>query len=143
MECGSCTLCCKLPFIKETDSKLNEWCDYCEPTTGCKVYTIRPEECRIYNCVWAQMEKVGIDLRPDRCRVIFEKISDNVILGIKDPDYKLRKRVLGQIGAFNKEGISVLIADVFTRKPFMYAAEGHDKHEVWAVVENRIKELTE
>ena len=72
-KCGECTLCCKLLHIPETNSKPNEYCKYCEINKGCRVYDERPDGCREFQCAWLQMVNVHIDLRPDKCGVLFEK----------------------------------------------------------------------
>lgn len=108
-QCGKCTLCCKLLEIKETKSPVKQWCKYCDPVKGCTIYDVRPEECRTFFCTWVQMERVHPDLRPDRCHVVFEKISNTEILGNIDPDYRMQKIVRRQVQSFKKEGFKVVM----------------------------------
>ncbi len=67
MKCGSCTYCCKDVLIPVTDAealslktqpraglsvlqqKENGDCIYLK--NGCTIYGIRPEVCRVYNCI--------------------------------------------------------------------------------------------
>jgi len=128
MECGECTLCCKLLKIDETNSKVNEYCCYCNPNFGCTIYDKRPESCRIFECCWKQMKNAGEDLRPDKCGVLFEKWSDNVIVGATDE--MLSNLVLGQIDYFRSENISVLIMDHNKKSITYFLADGHTKEYV-------------
>lgn len=123
MDCGNCTVCCKDLYIPETDSKEGELCKYCKENVGCLIYDKRPEECRTFECCWKQMKYAHIDLRPDNCGVCFEKYSDKVIIGSSEDE--LSKLILGQIGYFNREGISVLIVDFKKKERYYFLADGH------------------
>lgn len=128
MKCGNCTMCCKFPKIVETKSKAGEYCKYCEPKVGCKIYSERPESCKIFECAWKQMEHAGEELRPDRCNVLFEKWSDYLIVGATDTE--LSKLVLAQIDFFRGEGISVLIIDHSKKSKTVFLAPGHTRQFV-------------
>jgi Fe-S-cluster containining protein len=123
MECGTCTLCCKHLYIPETDSKEGDLCQHCEENVGCKIYSERPEACQIFECCWRQMKYTHIDLRPDNGGVLFEKWSDRVIVGSTEDE--LSELIIGQIGYFQKEGISVLIVNQNEKIRNFYLAEGH------------------
>lgn len=123
MECGSCTECCRQLNIPETNSKEGDLCQYCEENVGCKIYSERPKACQVFECCWKQMEYAHIDLRPNNCGVLFEKYSDRVIVG--SADNELSELVLGQIGFFQREGISVLIVNTKKKERYFYLADGH------------------
>jgi len=124
MECGECTLCCKLLKIGDV-SKVNEDCRYCDPNLGCIIYNERPEPCRIFECCWKQMKNAGEELRPDKCNVVFEKWSDNLIVGATiEPISNL---ILNQIDFFRDEGISVLIVDYGKKSKTYFLADNHTK----------------
>ena len=53
--------------------------------------------------------EVAKELRPDKCGVVFEKISQNIFLGTKEKKTKLKKVVMNQIASFIKQGYSVII----------------------------------
>ena len=122
--CGNCTVCCKHLDIPDTDSKEGDLCKYCKEDVGCLIYESRPEACSTFNCAWKQMVYAHIDLRPDNCGVLFEKWSDYVMVG--STEYDLSDLMLGQIGYFNREGISVLIVNQEEKTRQFYLAEGHD-----------------
>ena len=130
-KCDECTLCCKLLEIPETESKPNEWCKHCD--NGCSIYQDRPDGCREFECAWLQMDNVGIEMRPDKCGVIFEKFADTVIMGVTDG--YVSYRVQGQIEAFKRENISVVMMDHSKRSKDYFFANGHTKE----YVESKIK----
>jgi len=129
IECDGCTLCCKFPVIPEVNSKVNEYCQYCKEEVGCEIYEERPESCRIYECAWKQMISqmliVSKELRPDKCHVLFEKYSDNVIVGVTEKELSLL--VLNQINFFRREGISILIVDYNKKSKTFFLAAGHNR----------------
>ena len=128
MNCGNCTMCCKLLNIKETESKPGEYCKHCNPGTGCKIYEERPESCRIFECAWKQMEHTAEDLRPDKCGVLFEKWADYVMVGTTE--YKLSDLILGQIDYFRGEGISILMINHKEKSRTFFLAPNHNKQFV-------------
>ena len=123
MECDGCTLCCKLLPVPWMDSQANEYCKECDIGVGCKIFKKADENCRIFECCWKQMENANITLRPDKCGVVFEKISDEVIIGLMD--IELTNLMLNQIGYFKKEGISVLMVNQAEKVRTFYLADGH------------------
>jgi hypothetical protein len=114
--------------IPETESKPNEYCKHCEINKGCNIYEERPDGCREFQCMWLQMEKVHIDLRPDKCGVIFEKFTDNVIMGVTDG--YVSYRAMGQIESFKKENISVVMMNHNTKTKKNFLSKGHTKEFV-------------
>lgn len=122
--CGQCTLCCKLLEIKDVKSKPNEWCKYCTKK-GCSIYVHRPQDCKEFRCAWLQMPYAGIEMRPDKCGVIFEKLSDRVMGGLTEG--RMIPLVKGQIQAFNREMISVVLLNHSNRSKSYFLAPFHTK----------------
>ena len=139
--CGNCTLCCKFPVIPEVKSKPGEYCYYCKPDFGCEIYEQRPNSCRIFLCAWTQMKEQNInvsnELRPDKCHVLFEKYSDNVIVGVTEKE--LSDLVLNQINCFKNSGISVLIADYIKKTKTYFLVKEHTKELVRKEIYDRSK----
>lgn len=135
--CDNCTLCCKLLEIHDipVPSPIESYCMYCEPGIGCKAYNTRPEECCQYQCMWSQMECVGIELRPDKCHIIFNREGDDVICARIEKNHKFSKLVMNQIEAFNEEGFSVLVLRGQASRCFL--TEGHTEDYVRKVVNDR------
>lgn len=127
-DCGECTLCCKLLHIKEVDSKPNEYCKHCDLNVGCNIYDNRPDGCREFQCAWLQMNQVGIEMRPDKCGVLFEKFTDSIMMGATDG--YMAHLVNGQINSFNHEGISVVILDHSKKSKTYFLAKNHTKEFV-------------
>jgi len=138
-DCGNCDLCCKFPYIPETDSKSGDYCKYCESGIGCKVYSVRPDLCRIFECCWKQMRLRTEELRPDKCGVMFEKWSDKVIIGSTEKE--ISDLIKNQIRYFNREGISIIISDYDKKTRTFYLAKGHTKDSVRKEINDSIKLL--
>lgn len=126
MECGPCTLCCKLLRIDDTNSIPNEMCKHFKESIGCNIYNKRPKVCERFECAWKQMKHVGSKLRPDKCGVLFEKWSDNVIVGVTSM-YDVLPLVTSQINFFTKENISVLLINHKRKSRTFFLAKGHSK----------------
>lgn len=120
-ECGECTLCCKLLQLNTVPSAIGEVCRHCTMGAGCNIYETRPNECREFRCMWLQMENAGIEMRPDKCGILFDKMSDDVICARLEEGKKLKPLVMGQINAFIDEGYSVLIFRGMESKCFLTA----------------------
>ncbi len=136
-KCGSCSLCCKLLELHEIPSKIGEWCEYCDPKSGCQIYSGKPKECETYKCMWLQMENVGAELRPDKSHIIFDKTSDKTICARQDADYKLSKLVMQQVKEFNKQSYSVVI--LRNEMKYVYLANGHTLDGVKRDIDDRSK----
>lgn len=140
MECENCTMCCHLLHIHEVKSKAGNWCEYCIPGSGCIIYPDRPEECKQYNCSWKLMEKTKPELRPDRCKIIFEPVNDHIMFGLHHPDYEMKPITKAQIVAFLKLGSSVVIEYLNGNKPDIAVAKGHTGSQIWRETLEKYKE---
>ena len=139
MECGDCTLCCKLLHIYQTDSPIGEWCKHCDPKKGCMIHLGKPEECSTYECAWLKMDIVNPELRPDRSKVIWDAVNDHIMFGVHDPQSKMKRIVVNQIQEFVKNGSSVVI-HVLGSKPQIAVAKGHTHEGVWKETFEKFKE---
>ena len=68
--CGSCTLCCKLLKIPETDSAKGDWCQHCQPGKGCGIYAERPARCAEFMCGYLVWDAVPDHWHPAKSRII-------------------------------------------------------------------------
>lgn len=138
MNCDGCTLCCKLLPVAWMDSPAGRYCKECDPGVGCKIYDTAPEDCLKFRCAYNQMEKASINLRPDKCDVVFEKISDDVFIGTVDASVKqLNKYANGQIESFLNQGFSVVLFHQNIKTPFIYPAQGKTPDEVCDAIEKK------
>lgn len=132
MDCSGCTLCCKLIKIDWMNSPAGEYCKECDQGVGCKIYDHIPKKCLKFRCAYNQMEKVSIDLRPDNCDIIFERLSEDIFIGTVDPDIrKLKDIVKGQINAFNLQGFSVILLNQKIKNPHIYPASNKNIQSIW------------
>ncbi len=74
-ECGECVVCCYVCEVPELQKPLNSLCKHCTVGQGCKIYEMRPQSCRTYNCVWKEGGISDERLRPDRCGVLFDRVG--------------------------------------------------------------------
>ncbi len=127
MECGTCTLCCKLLDIPWMDSPVNTLCSHCNEGEGCLIFVDVDDRCKQFKCSYNQVEKINIALRPDNCHIIFEKLSSRIFFGTPDPAYPLLPVAKGQIASFNKQGYSVLLS---APRPLLFKAKEHNAKEI-------------
>jgi len=138
LRCGSCTLCCKLLSIPDTNSNYGEYCSNCSPNIGCTIHSGKPKKCEIFQCTWYQMEKVHPDLRPDVCGVIFEKINDKLILGTTDMTLKdISPLINGQIKSFVIEGFSVMMQQFHPHKWTCLLTKDANREEIIKALEDK------
>lgn len=86
--CGTCTACCKAYAIPELKKPAGPWCEHCEVGKGCRIYDLRPKRCVDYECLWLEsqgradpLERMSLELRPDKSRVIFSGTSNpNIVV---------------------------------------------------------------
>lgn len=112
--CGDCTMCCKIMGVKELAKPAGQWCPACKIGYGCKIYTTRPESCRIFECDWLQESAYPDELRPDKCKVVITCTTDgkHPVLWV-DPNYPdawKKEPIAAYIRAAHKCGIDVIIA---------------------------------
>jgi len=109
MECGTCTACCTLLKVDEIFKPAGSTCIHC--STNCDIYDSRPMACKEFSCAYHQMVSVNIAMRPDNIGVIFEKLAPDLMFGTINPKHKDFKHMNGQINAFLKEGINVVVSN--------------------------------
>jgi hypothetical protein len=118
-------------------SPAGEWCKQCDSETGCRIYDKRPEECRQFLCAYAQMDRAHIDLRPNNCGVIFEKIDDKVFLALIDKE--LNDVIKRQINYFLKTGFSIIT--LFKKKLEYLPAKSSSVNALVGILKNRTENL--
>ena len=68
--CGTCSLCCKVLRIEETESPAGEWCQHCDPGHGCKIHSTRPATCRDFYCMWLTRNEIGPHWVPAKSKIV-------------------------------------------------------------------------
>lgn len=113
------------------DSPAGELCKHCNDI-GCEIFNTAPKDCLIYECAYIQMDKASINIRPDKCGVIFEKISNKIFIGTIDPNQiKPQKIVMKQISAFLNDGYSVILYRPKIKKIIIFNTSDRTKESVW------------
>ncbi len=131
MKCDGCTLCCKLLDVPWMNSPSGHTCKYCIEGVGCKIYNNAPKDCLDFKCAYIQMSNVSIELRPDHCGVIFERVSNDIFIGTVDPEEEKPKQIVkDQISVFLKDGFSVILFNKKIGKPIIINNK-KTKNEVW------------
>lgn len=138
-ECGSCTLCCVLLEIRDKQSPPLEVCSDCVLNIGCTRYDSRPEDCINFRCSWLLDDDAHADMRPDKCHIIFENLSETIVFATLDPNYIIDNLIIGQIQAFQRSGSSVFL-QTFKGKPQIHLTEGATGNEVWQFIQEKLKE---
>ena len=93
--CGTCSLCCKLPYLAELNKPIDTWCQHCKPGKGCNIYADRPPNCRGFECGWlgGKDDNIGDEWFPARCKMILtprvrgHSLADEGVLVTVDPAY--------------------------------------------------------
>ena len=86
--CGDCTLCCKLPAIKDFKEGYS-WCKYCDIGKGCKIYETRPKPCIDFDCMWKD-ERTNEELKPNKVGFFIADEGDPKNLTLYTEEYKLK-----------------------------------------------------
>lgn len=143
-ECGGCTLCCELLPVPQLQKPESVLCGFCKRGVGCTVHERRPLVCRTFDCVYIQDEEIGLELRPDNCKVMFEKVNDTLYLALelpRDVGSWREKKVSDFIKKLNKKGISIIVSS-FTRTPKEFLlAEGVTKEQVWDIAMQELNKI--
>lgn len=136
--CGDCTVCCTLSNVPEVNKKPGEKCKHCV-NKGCSIYDKRPQVCRDFECAYLQSNADNVNLRPDKCGMMFFKKSERIFCGAIVPDTHLTDIARNQIDAFNRQGYSVIILELGA-KPQIQLAPGHMEKDIREEYINLLKD---
>lgn len=136
MNCGECTVCCTLSVVTEINKKAWELCTHCI-NNGCEIYGKHPKECKDFRCAYLQGSN-NINLRPDKCGVMFIKRSNRIFSGILVLDTLVTNTAKAQIASFKQQGYSVIMLKQGER-PHIELAEGHIKRDIYIEYLNLLK----
>jgi hypothetical protein len=125
------------------NSPAGELCKHCKNGVGCNIFDTAPEDCKNFRCSYNQINNAPIELRPDKCKIIFEKVDDNIFLGTMHPDYNeaykteiMQKELL----TFLERGFSVVIHSFTIENPVVYPSKGKTAAEVWSSLRTQTEE---
>jgi Fe-S-cluster containining protein len=110
-ECGECQACCEVIAINGDEncspSDNYERCQH-QCSSGCGIYSKRPEECRTYECLWQRGMLTSEEMRPDKLGVLL----DRRMTGIGEKGSRPREVIAiweTRPGALNEEAVKTLI----------------------------------
>jgi uncharacterized protein len=88
--CGTCSLCCKLPYVRELNKPIDTWCKHaCPGKGGCSIYPQRPHTCQKFMCGWLE-GVVGDEWFPGRAKMFLSAKPKDGLTGVLvtvDPNY--------------------------------------------------------
>ena len=128
--CGECTLCCTLFPVRWLEKPINTPCVHCD--AGCMIHETKPAECSDFNCAYTQMAKENINLRPDKCGIIFEKLSSELRYGTVVPGMEISESAHRQIANFLAQGFSVVLSAIDKKDNCFAINEAHDEGHIRA-----------
>ena len=137
MECGNCTVCCTLSVVLELNKKAGEHCFNCIDH-GCKIYGKHPQVCKDFECAHLQAG-TNIELRPDKCGVMFWKKNERIFCGAAMPGVPITDLALKQIASFKQQGYSVVLLKKGD-KPHIELAKEHNEKEVYKEYINLLRD---
>ena len=145
-ECSDCSLCCKVVPVPQLQKAQDEWCKHCAPAgvKKCLIFNTpeRPYACGAYQCMWTRHYDWPEWLKPSRCRVVFERVNDKIMLGTGDAglpnhwkqDAKF-KQFLRKMAA---SGVAVVLRHGAEYHTFL--PKGVSKDDVWKVLMEKYSE---
>lgn len=139
-ECGTCTLCCLLPQVPGVGKEVNKYCPFC--THHCTIYENRPSECDRFDCTWLVDETVPDELKPEKCNVIFEVITEELqicLVHFQYPTAWMEKPVRDHIKRLNEKNISVIVTSYTSSPKYVFEAPGKTEQEVWNIALGELK----
>ena len=62
--CGDCGLCCKVMGVTALAKPAGKWCIHFRRASGCGIYETRPDDCRVFNCLWLLSDALDDSWKP-------------------------------------------------------------------------------
>jgi hypothetical protein len=86
--CGSCMMCCKVPYIEEFKKPPGVWCAHAVAGRGCAIYADRPPSCRAFYCSWMLDASFGPEWKPEKAKFVVYVQQNNMNLQVAvDPSF--------------------------------------------------------
>lgn len=126
--CGNCSVCCTVCVVPDFDKKAGEHC--IKNGNGCQVYGNHPQVCKDFECAYYQGGN-DLELRPDKCGVMFFKKNERIFCGVVNPDKAPTALARGQVSSLNDQGYSVVMMKI-GEKVHIMLANNHDAKEIYS-----------
>ncbi|MDO9586527.1 MAG: YkgJ family cysteine cluster protein [Brevundimonas sp.] len=78
--CGDCGLCCKLMGVTALQKPTGKWCRRFSKAGGCAIYDERPDDCRVFNCLWLLTEALDEGWKPTTAGFVLHSERDGARL---------------------------------------------------------------
>ncbi len=84
--CGSCTVCCTwVPVERPLNKPAGVACQHlC--SKGCRIYAIRPDVCKYWNCAWLYQEATANMRRPDKVGYCIDPMLQTILIDHRPTD---------------------------------------------------------
>lgn len=141
MECGECTLCCLIMPVPWMNKEPSIWCDECSVGLGCRIWESAEKRCKSFACMYNQVARIPLALRPDNCNAIFERIKGDIFLCTLHPDYTEAYKddiVVGQIRSFQKQEFPVVVTSFTSTIPKVFSTKKRSAREIWQTVQGQL-----
>jgi hypothetical protein len=143
--CGSCSLCCKLPYVPELNKPIDTWCPHCRPGHGgCTIYSSRPSHCEQFTCLWLD-GRADDHWFPARCKMVLTRRKEDQLLVTVDPSFPNAWRqepYYATLRRYANRGIFVGVR--IGRRCIDLGADGSEKevYQSQALIEGRSEDKT-
>jgi hypothetical protein len=107
-ECGECTACCELLPVTKIRKPAGVVCEHLEDG-NCNINDSKPYECSGFECVYRQTDEAPISLRPDNCKMVFQRMTDRMCIGALHPEHDITEAAKIQIASLNEQGVKVIV----------------------------------
>jgi len=113
--CGTCMMCCKVPYIKAFEKPAGVWCAHAAAGKGCAIYASRPDECRAFYCLWMQDASFGPEWKPEKAKFVtyIQQNGVNIQVAV-DPSFPnawMREPYYARIKQWAREGAAGVATD--------------------------------
>jgi len=119
-------------------------CSQCDDKFGCKIYETRPQSCIDFKCSWLLDDNMSVDLRPDKCNIIFEKVTDEVeiaLLHFNHLDASEDEKIKNHIKTLNENGKSVFISSFTTEPKKCILSNVHTEEYINNIVTKKLNKI--
>jgi hypothetical protein len=106
--CKDCTLCCKLVSVYEIEKPAQSWCEHCTIGVGCRIYDMRPADCRTFYCGWLLDPRISDAWEPNKCKMVVKFEPKRIVIHVdRDRRDQWRKEPYhSQIRAWAQAGMA-------------------------------------
>ncbi len=103
-------MCCELLAVQEINKPANTLCPHCDEGQGCRIYDLRPKQCRLFNCHFLTNPKLREEWRPSRSRIVLVVTPDGQRIGAyidpKRPDAWRREPFYSTLKSWARDALT-------------------------------------